>query len=304
MDGIKFALVTQLGATPIPGQGEGHVNLPRYRDELGPFFGGFASLDPGVAWGGVSDASVRAIGSIAVGVRLGFGVEGVTGSVGTGLTFIEGGLEMSAAQLDHCSGTSCDALGASNLFPRVPARTGLRLGLRLPFWLLPADTLLLVPILALVSPASLSKVGVAAASGGFFPYERTFSGSAGYFQIVLGREVQATLYGYLGEKTIPLVVTPIGQGPSGEQLGVVAVKSLVLDFPVLEWTPFRTFATQVAFAFQTQLGFGVEVPLSVSVRAPSGGPSPSIPLAWSIFLRLGADGRYFFGSREDLQPPR
>src|SRR6267142_742946 len=170
LDGIKFALARQLGATPIPGQGEGHVNLPRYRDELGPFFGGFASLDPGVAWGGVSDASVRAIGSIAVGVRLGFGVEGVTGSVGTGLTFIEGGLEMSAAQLDHCSGTSCDALGASNLFPRVPARTGLRLGLRLPFWLLPADTLLLVPILALVSPASLSKVGVAAASGGFFPY--------------------------------------------------------------------------------------------------------------------------------------
>jgi hypothetical protein len=301
---VQQAMARQLGATPVPGRGEGHVNLPRFRDELGPFVGGFASIDGGVGWGGLSTAGARGTGAVSVGIRVGFGAEGVTGSIGTGLGFLEGGVLMAAAQTDKCAGTACDALGASNLFPRVPARTGLRLGLRLPFWLIPGDTLLLAPILALTSPDSLSKVGVAAASGGFIPYERSFNTSAGVFQVVLGREVQATLFGYLGEKTIPLVIAPIGQGPSGPQYGVVALKSLALSFPGVEWTPFRTFATQVAFSFQLQLGFGVELPLSVTVPYPAGATPPSVPLAWNIFLRVGSDGRYFVGSREDLQSPR
>jgi hypothetical protein len=280
------------------------VNLPRFRDEIGPFLGGFASIDGAVAWGGLGETGIRGAGAVSAGVRLGFGVEGVTGTVGTGLVFVEGGIQMSAAQLDKCSGSTCDALGATNLFPRVPARTGLRLGLRLPFWLIPGDTVLLVPILFLTSPSALSKVGVAAASGGFFPYERSINTQAGIFQFVLGREVQATLYGYLGEKTIPLIVAPVGETPSGPQYGIVAVKSLALSFPTLEWTPFRTFATQLSFSFQMQLGFGVELPLSVNTLYPTGGATPSVPLAWSVFLRLGSDGRYFMGSRDDLQPPR
>jgi hypothetical protein len=304
LEQVEQAMARQLGSTPVPGRGEGHVNLPRFRDELGPFVGGFASLDGGVGWGGLSSAGARGTGAVSAGIRVGFGVEGVTGSIGTGLGFLEAGVQMAAAQTDKCAGTTCDALGASNLFPRVPARTGLRLGLRLPFWLVPGDTLLLVPILALASPESLSKVGVAAGSGGFIPYERSVSTGAGVFQFVLGREVQATLYGYLGNKTIPLVIAPIGQGPSGPQYGVVALKSVALSFPTLEWTPFRTFATQVAFSFQLQLGFGVELPLSVSVPYPSGSTPPSVPAAWNIFLRIGSDGRYFLGSREDLQPPR
>jgi len=183
-------------------------------------------------------------------------------------------------------------------------RPGLRLGIRLPFWLLPGDTLLLLPILAVASPESLSTVGVDAASGGFIPYERSFNTGAGIFQVVLGREVQGTLYGYLGERTIPLVVTPIAGDPASPQLGVVALKTLALAFPALEWTPFRTFATQVAFSFQLQLGFGVELPTSVQVRYPSGAAAPSVGPAWNIFLRIQSDGRYFVGSREDLQPPR
>src|SRR5262249_18061466 len=147
-------------------------------------------------------------------------------------------------------------------------------GVRIPFWLLPGDTLLLLPVLALASPDALSKVGVAAASGGLIPYERSFNTGAGVFQIVLGREVQGTLYGYLGERTIPLVVTPIAGG-STPQLGVVALRTLALSFPAVEWTPFRTFATQVAFSFQLQLGFGVELPTSVQVRYPSSAAAPS-----------------------------
>jgi hypothetical protein len=224
LEQIEQSMSRRLGATPVPGRGEGQVNLPRFRDELGPFLCGFASIGGGGAWGGLGASGTRGAASVSAGIRAGFGAESVTGSIGTGLAFLEAGLEAAAPQLDECSGSSCEALGTSNLFPRIPARTGLRLGLRLPFWLLPGDTLLLVPILALVSPDSLSKVGVAAASGGLIPYERSFSTGVGIFQIVVGREVQGTLYGYLGERTIPLLITPIGEVPSGPELGVVALK--------------------------------------------------------------------------------
>jgi hypothetical protein len=60
----------------------------------------------------------------------------------------------------------------------------------------------------------------------------------------------------------------------------------------------------VTFSFHLQLGFGLELPTSVQVLYPSGHAPPEAPPVWSIFLRIGADGRYFFGSREDLQRPR
>ena len=153
--------------------------------------------------------------------------------------------------------------------------------------------------------AGFGSVG-AAASGGFIPYEQSVRTGAGIFQIVLGREVQGTLYGYLlGDRTVPLLIVPIDNpNPGGSPYGVLALKSLSLGFPVVEWTPFRTFATQVAFGLQLQLGFGVEVPLSRQLVFPTGVPAPNVSTSWSMFLRVQADGRYFFGSREDLQPPK
>src|SRR5262249_23321486 len=81
-------------------------------------------------------------------------------------------------------------------------------------------------------------------------------------------------------------------------------KSLNLQFPVFEYTPFRSFSTQIAFGLLFQIGFGAEIPLSTQLEVPASGVPPHIGTAWSIFIRAQADGRYFFGSREDLQPPR
>jgi hypothetical protein len=132
-------------------------------------------------------------------------------------------------------------------------------------------------------------------------YEQTFMTGAGSFQIVLGREVQAILYGYMGQNNVPLIVGPIGTLSDGTaQYGVMGVKSLAWSFPVLEWIPFRSFATRLAFATQLQLGFGVELPTSVSVEFPAGLPTPNVPPIWSVFLRATFDARFFLGSREDL----
>jgi hypothetical protein len=95
-----------------------------------------------------------------------------------------------------------------------------------------------------------------------------------------------------------------GVAPDGtSQYAVVKVQTVKLEFPVVEWTPFRTFATQLTFAAQLQLGFSVGLIASQEVLYPVGAPFSTGP-GWSIWLRGTFDGRYFFGSREDLQAPR
>jgi hypothetical protein len=290
--------------TPRPGRGANDVHLPRFREELGPFVGGFGALGGGVVLGGYQSTTTRGSAALTAGLRLGFGAESLTGSVGTGLAFLDVGLTMQTAQVDPCEGSQCATLGANTLFPRVPSRTGLRLGLRLPFWLIPGDTLILLPVLALTSTDAAAKVAVAAASGGLIPWQRSFRTGAGIFQLVLGREVQAILFGYMGKKNMPLFVGDVIVPGGATELGVMELKSVALDFPVLEWTPFRTFATQLSFAFQIQLGFSVDIPVSTTVLAPAGATAVSFDPAWAIFLRMQFDARYFMGSREDLEPPR
>jgi hypothetical protein len=291
-----------LRATPVPGRGEGEVHVPRFREELGPFIGIFGAMGGGVSWGGLVSDQARGSATLAAGARFGFGAESLTGTPGTATAYIEGGIRMATAELHNCS--DCDLVGSSKLFPAAPARTGLRLGLRLPFWLIPGDVLLLAPVLALVSPTALSDVGVAAASGGLLPYERAFLTGAGTFQLVVGREVAVTLYGYLGKSNVPLYIAPIGTfADDTTEYGVVSQKSMAIDLPVIEWTPFRAFATQLTFAACLQLGFGFEVPLAVKVLYPEDRGSVSVPLAWNVFLRIQFDARYFVGAREDLRPP-
>jgi hypothetical protein len=305
-DGDNSVLVAEMRdlllATPVPDRGEGDVHLPRFREELGPFVGIFGSTSGGVAWGGLVSPDARVNATLATGLRLGFGAENLTGTPGTSTAFLEGGIQMAAAEVQKCGSSECSVIGSSSLFPAAPARTGLRLGLRLPFWLIPGDTLLLTPILALVSPRALSDVGVAAANGGLIPYERTLLTGAGSFQLILGREVQGTIYGVLGSAAQPLYIAPIGTKADGTaEYGVVSQKSIQFAFPVVEWVPFRAFATQLTFAAAVQLGFGVEVPLSTSVKYPADREPPSTPAAWNVFIRGEFDGRYFLGAREDLQ---
>jgi hypothetical protein len=295
---VRRHFASQIRATPVAARGEGDVHLARFREELGPFVGGFATLTGALRWGGFGPETPQFFGALAAGVRLGFGAESLTGSVGTGIAWIEAGIAMQSAQLYPCSGDPGCAL--YGFFPVVPARTGLRFGMRLPFYVLPGDMLILGPVLALASPSALSAVGVAAANGGLIPYERGFNVGAGTLQVVVGRVVDATFFGYLSEAVLIVPIEPTATS----DVGVALLKSVQLNFPVLEWTPFRTFATQLVFAAPVQLGFGVELPISSPVVVPTGQPPASLGPSWSIFLRGSFEARYFFGSREDLAAPR
>jgi hypothetical protein len=139
----------------------------------------------------------------------------------------------------------------------------------------------------------LHAAGVSGLAGGI---------GVGWLQVIVGREVSAVLYGYLSDV---LVLVPVAPPPTPDAaLGVAKLKSIALSFPVLEWTPFRTFATQLVFAAVVQLGFGVEIPFTSQVVYPTGYGNVTPGASWNVFLRGQFDGRYFFGSREDLQAPR
>lgn len=293
---VVMAFLPQLRTTPVAGRGEDDVHLPRFREELGPFIGSFASVAGGVNFGGQGGTNFN--GTLAAGLRVGFGAESLTGTVGTGIAFLEAGLTMESAQLASCGGDpECEALGVASIFPRVPARSGLRVGLRLPFFLLPGDTLLLAPVLALVSPRALSFVALEAANGGLIPWQTSVRTRAGVFQVVLGRQVSATFYGLLSDI---IEFVPATAPDGSDALAFARARSLSLSFPVVEWTPFRTFATQLTYATPIQLGVRLEVPLTYTLLAPAEVTLKPVPLGWSVFLRLQFDARYFFGSREDL----
>jgi len=292
-------LGSQLRTMPVPTRGEGDVHPARFREELGPFLGVFASATAALRWGGFGPEAPQWFGALAVGLRFGYGAESLTGSTGTALAWLEVGVAMQSAQTYPCGGSPQCAV--YDFFPTIPARTGFRVGGRLPFYVIPGDLLILGPALALASPSALSTVGVAAANGGLIPYERRFDIGLGTLQVVAGRTMDATFFGLLTSTSILVPITPIYQ-PT-DTVGIVELKSVQLNFPVLEWVPFKTFATQLVFSSPIQLGFGVELPMSSPVVAPPGYPPASLGPAWSVFVRATFEGRYFFGSREDRVPP-
>ena len=121
-------------------------------------------------------------------------------------------------------------------------------------------------------------------------------------QVIAGREVSVVLYGMMSDV---IVLVPAGPPPDpNSTLGAAKLRSVAVDFPILEWMPFRTFATQLVFAAVLQLGFGVEFPLTTPVVYPPGYGNASLTPSYNFFLRAQFDGRYFLGSRDDLVAPR
>jgi hypothetical protein len=71
-------------------------------------------------------------------------------------------------------------------------------------------------------------MGVRAANGGLIPWQAGVATSFGRFQMVAGREIGVTFYGYMNERDG--VVVPV----TDYILTVVALRSIPLNFPILE----------------------------------------------------------------------
>ena len=281
---LRDEIVTQ---TPVPTRPSNDIHLPQFRQEIGPFIGFAAALSGGGAHGGYESSGSlgRGYGQAEIGVRFGVGLDAVTGSTGAGLAFVQVGVVYQSDQGDVCT-DSCDpTLGRSGI-PRVGARNGLGTRIHMPFWLIPGDLLLATPIVFLIDKQAAKQMGIIAASGGLIPWQRTLNSGIGAFQFVLGREVGVALYGY-GSHGI------YGYTGSNGTISQYTYRSWQLDLPVVEYRPFRTFATNTALTAALQLGFGVDFPNNAHLTNPPGAPGPDLGTSWLIYLRFAFDARYY-----------
>jgi len=289
----RAASLSTLAQTPVPSGGPGSIHPPRARADIGPFLGVVSGVTGGLAFAGYeTTGGLRWRSELDVGARVGYGLQGVLTTNMDGQMWAQASYVVDPAQLDlSCPG--CPGGERTNkALPRVPSRSGLKLILRMPYYVLPFDLVLLTPTLLLASPKSLQNVVFAATAGGLLTIERPFSTGVGTLQFMAGREVGLTLFGYGGADQFLAT-------PAPGVIEVVNYQSLEFDFPVAEWVPPRAFATVLSLAAEIQLGFTVEFPQKATLQTgntPYGGLGPS----WFIYLRLRLDARkYLGGSSED-----
>jgi hypothetical protein len=276
--------------TPVPSLGEGLGAMPRFRSELGPFIGVAGSLDVRSVDGGFTGLEDGSgfVGGADLSLRLGYGLDGVIDEGGDGLVYFSVGYRGDTPSTNKYTEAAPAQQGGS-LTAAIPARTGLTARIRMPFYLIPGDLLLLSP-LYLASPKTYQGMAVTAVNGGLIPWQLGWATRFGRFQFVLGREIGVTFHG-LGseEETLLAPGVPPGSGPR-----VVEFESTYLEFPILEYRPYRSFDTTQSSELILQLFGGVDIPNGGSVVYPPGAPHADLDRVYSIGIRLTFDWRRYF----------
>jgi hypothetical protein len=282
-------LAQALRQTPVPGLGPGLGSMPRFRAEVGPFVGFAAAADLRAIDGGYLP-SLTSTGGIAAGelaVRAGFGLDGLISDSGDGLVFAQLGFRSDSASTNKLPVTA-PALEAAGGGAAVRSRIGFTGRVRMPFYLLPFDLLLLSPMY-FVAPESYTAMAVTAGNGGLIPWQAGWATGIGRFQFVLGREVGATFFGYGFENT-----TLAPPATAGAEARVVDFRSIHFDLPILEYRPYRAFDTKQSSSVLIQLYAGAEIPNRTKVTWPPGAPGVKLENIYSIGLRFIFDWRHYF----------
>jgi hypothetical protein len=286
-------------ATPVPGLGPGLGSMPRFRSEVGPFLGLAGSIDARGIGGGflASQTSNGGQAGLDLSLRAGFGLDGVMGEAGDGLVFAAIGVRSESPSSNRFSDTSLGAIDG-NLGAAIPARTGLALRLRMPFYLLPGDLLLASP-LYFFNPNAYANMAVTATNGGLLPWQQGWATAIGRFQFVLGRELGVTFYG-VGRSD--QLLAPSEQ--PGGLARIVTFKSTQFELPILEYRPYRAFSTNQSSSVIVQLFAAADVPRGGTATFPPGASSPELRTVWSVGLRFAFDWRYYYSiGSTSKQPP-
>jgi len=275
--------------TPVPGLATGEGELPRFRSEMGMFFGVSSSMTGTYAFGGFGEGQTNQgfIGGLQAGLRFGVGLDGVLNESGDGLIFLQAGIRQDASSSHNYLGNP-NTTPAGALTSAIPGRGGWDFRMRLPFWLLPGDLLLVAPIVYLIAPQKAQEMGVIAVNGGLIPWQSGFQTGIGRFQVILGREVGVSMYGTktFGDDAL-FVPTP------GGTTQIISYGSTKWDFPFLEYRPTRSFSLNQASMLMVQFSAGVDVPHSDKLLAPlTEVPVPLKPV-WYIGARIIFDWRKY-----------
>ncbi len=277
--------------TPEPGLAQGAGEIPRFRSELGPFIGVAPAI---LAYGsdrgfGLEQSQATGNAGLEVAVRAGVGLEGVLNETGDGLIFLDLGFRQDGASTARAAAIP-EASQVASLAAAVPGRMAFTARLRMPFWLIPGDLILGLPLF-LVSPGTYMDMAVKAANGGLIPWQAGIASPIGRFQFVLGREVGVSWFGY-GRQEDRLVIPTPGVGLFNAT--VVELQSIQVDFPLLEYRPFRTFSLNQSSSLLIQLYGGADIPIHANAISPLGNPTPDLRTTWHLGIRAVFDFRHYF----------
>jgi hypothetical protein len=277
-----------LDKTPVPSLGPGFGSMPRFRSEVGTFVGLSGSIDGRVIDGGFAAEQKKAggVGGLDLSFRAGVGLDGVMNEAGDGLVYGSIGMRSESPSTNRYN-DNFPGSEPGNLSAAIPARTGLSLRARMPFYLIPGDLLLLSPLL-LFDRDTYTRMAVSAANGGLIPWQYGWATGIGRFQFVLGRELGVTFFGEFGHDQLILPRTD----PNG-QARIVDFKSIAWDIPIFEYRPYRAFSNNQSSSVVFQLFANADVPEGASTVYPAGAPTPHLRTVWSVGLRLVFDWRYY-----------
>jgi len=262
--------------------------LPRFRSELGLFIGAVSALRVGTADGGfgINQDTPGAIGGIDLGFRVGIGLEGVMHGGGDGLVFLDFGWRQDASSTMKY-GDSPILQDAGQFSAAIPGREAYTIRFRMPFYVVPLDLLITSPLF-FIAPETYASMAVTAGLGGLIPWQAGIETGIGRFQFILGREMGVALYGRGDVKDALLISL------DDASTALVNFRSTQLDFPIVEYRPFRTFASDQSSSLVLQMNFGVDIPHNETIELPQDIDTPELRPVWYLGLRAAFDWRYYF----------
>jgi len=193
------------------------------------------------------------------------------------------GYRIDTASTNRFSNSLPSSLGGG-LSAAIPSRSAITTRIRMPFYLVPGDLVLLFP-LYFFNQQAYTNMGLTAINGGLIPWQSGIATVVGRFQFVAGRELGVTFYGH------DLFFAPpeTAQSPGL----VIRFKSTCFDLPVLEYRPFRGFSSRKSASLLFQLFAAADVAEEPSIEYPAGATVPRLHTIWSVGLRFTLDWRYY-----------
>jgi hypothetical protein len=228
-----------------------------------------------------------AVGGLEIAIRGGLGLEGALGESSDGLLFTSLGFRTDSPSTNRFGDSRLGSFNG-NLSAAIPARSGLAFRMRMPYYVLPADLLLLSPMY-FFNPETYTRMAVSSANGGLLGLQQGIATPFGRFQFVLGRELGITFYGLDGDDQL---VAPAEE--TGGTARIVNFKSIAYEMPILEFRPYRSFSTNQSSSIVFQLYGGADVPRSARVTFPENGEPVDLDTIWFLGLRMAFDWRYYF----------
>ena len=286
-----------LVTTPVPGLATGMGEIPRFRSELGPFIGLAPAARVSFLSGGfgTSQQTIGMVPGLEVALHIGLGMDGVLNEYSDGLVFLDIGWRLDGAstiKVEHDAAYK----EFGSILSAIPSRDAFYGRLRLPFYVVPGDLILLGPILLIFAPKALNNVVATAGAGGLIPWQTGMTTPIGRFQFILGREIGVCFYGSAQGADSYLV--PAANSEPGTLL-LYSMRTTHLDFPILEYRPVRTFSRRQSASLVLQINAGVDIPGKVTMIEPADMPPMHLKPVWFAGVRIAFDWRYYYAKKKN-----